>query len=194
MISPKIRSDGYEDDLTKIRSDGYEDDSTKIRSDSYEDDLAKIRSDGSANDLTYNLRKLSDSYEDYLAYRNLMSQLTLQYRNYDYGIYQRWIVDLENDSNSLIYLYENNRQIIGTIKVLIEKKFYNEQCYVGHIEDVVVDNCYRGQGYGRNMVQMAIKLCQEKGCYKIVLSCNDQNVGFYKKLGLTIEGHHLCLR
>jgi len=140
------------------------------------------------------IRKLKDTKEDYSAYTNLISQLASQYKIYDYEVFREFVKELDNDHSSLIFLYEIDNKIVGTIKIIIEKKFYNEKCYVGHIEDVVVDNIYRGQGHGKKMVKFANDLCTEKGCYKVLLYCSDHNVKFYEKSGFMIEGNNLCKR
>jgi len=139
-----------------------------------------------------NIRPLTQCKKDYLAYTHLVSLLASQYRPYSYEIYTEMIKEL--DTRSLIYLLEIDNEIVGTIKIIIEKKFYNEKCYVGHIEDVIVDTTYRGQGYGKLLVDFADKICRENHCYKVLLYCSDHNVKFYEKCGYVIDGSNLCKR
>ena len=38
----------------------------------------------------------------------------------------------------------------------------------GLMEDVFVDENYRGKGYGKSIVQLVIKEAEEQGCYKLI--------------------------
>jgi glucosamine-phosphate N-acetyltransferase len=145
-----------------------------------------------ASQSNINIRSITTSYDDYLAYTSLISQLSSQYKQYDHQVYINMINEL--DDYSLVYMVEIDNVIVGTIKIIIEKKFYNENCYAGHIEDVVIDREYRGKGYGKIAVNFAEQLCKQKGCYKILLYCSDHNVKFYEKCGLLIDGANLCKR
>ena len=51
---------------------------------------------------------------------------------------------------------------------------------VGHIEDVVVDKASRGCGYGKIIVRFLIAMAQQQNCYKVILDCSNENIGFYK--------------
>ena len=37
---------------------------------------------------------------------------------------------------------------------------------------------------GKKIVYHLINLAKENGCYKVILNCNENNVGFYEKCGL----------
>ena len=64
---------------------------------------------------------------------------------------------------------------------------------MGHIEDVVVLEEYRGKGFGNILMKKLIEIGREEGCYKIVLNCNQENVGYYKKLGFIEKGTEMSL-
>ena len=55
------------------------------------------------------------------------------------------------DLNHQIFVIENKdtNHIIGTLTILIEQKVIHNMGKVGHIEDVVIDNKYRGRGLGK---------------------------------------------
>lgn len=91
-----------------------------------------------------------------------------------------------------IFIAKEFNKIIGTITILIEPKFIRNCSLVAHIEDVVVDSEYRSNGVGKTLVQMAIDYSKEKGCYKIILDCNDSNVEFYKKCGFDLRDKHMA--
>ena len=59
---------------------------------------------------------------------------------------------------------------------------------MGHIEDVVVDEKFRGQGVGAMMIKTLIKEAIIKKCYKVSLECRDEKVGFYNEQGIEKTG------
>lgn len=58
---------------------------------------------------------------------------------------------------------------------------------VGHVQDVVVDEKYRGQGLGKALVLCLKLLVLNQGAYKMDLDCADDKISFYKSLGFTQE-------
>jgi GNAT superfamily N-acetyltransferase len=59
------------------------------------------------------------------------------------------------------------------------------------VEDVIVDEELRGAGIGRRMMQAALEMCREKGCYKMTLSSNRNREAarrFYQALGFEVHG------
>jgi len=82
-------------------------------------------------------------------------------------------------------------EIIGTIRLLFEPKFYHQGRLAAHIEDVSVRLDYQGKGIGGDLVQHAIKRCRDKNCYKVILNCNDSLVSFYEKQGFINYDHGL---
>lgn len=74
-------------------------------------------------------------------------------------------------------------QIMGTASLILEHKFIHKGGTIGHIEDVAVHPNHEGKGVGSAVVRALIELARHSGCYKVILSCNDQNIAFYSKLG-----------
>jgi glucosamine-phosphate N-acetyltransferase len=74
-------------------------------------------------------------------------------------------------------------QVIGTATLILEHKFLHRGGTIGHIEDVAVHPKHEGKGVGRAVVSFLIDVAHQSGCYKVILSCNDQNLAFYQKLG-----------
>ncbi len=87
---------------------------------------------------------------------------------------------------------EEDGKIIGTVRLLFEQKYYHGGRLAGHIEDVSTHKNHTGKGVASALIRRAIELCREKNCYKIILDCSDELVGFYQKLGFERSGH--CLR
>jgi glucosamine-phosphate N-acetyltransferase len=75
--------------------------------------------------------------------------------------------------------------VIGATTLLVEQKFIHRGGLVGHIEDVVVRKGYEGRGVGGSLVKKAVATAKELGCYKCILDCKSELVGFYEMLGLS---------
>ena len=89
---------------------------------------------------------------------------------------------LENE-NHIIHVAELNGKIVGSTTLLIEQKFIHEGGFVGHIEDVVVNKEFEGQGIGMKLVLSLLDIAKEKKCYKTILNCEDKLIPFYEKIG-----------
>jgi glucosamine-phosphate N-acetyltransferase len=73
--------------------------------------------------------------------------------------------------------------VMGTASLILEHKFIHKGGTIGHIEDVAVHPDHEGKGVGSAVVRALIELARQSDCYKVILSCNDQNIAFYSKLG-----------
>ena len=82
-------------------------------------------------------------------------------------------------------------RVIATASYFVEPKLQGR--LVGHVEDVVVDEAYRGKGVGRAMVERCILELTNRGCRKVILNCSDENVAFYKKLGFAHTSNQMRL-
>ncbi|MFA6307777.1 MAG: GNAT family N-acetyltransferase [Patescibacteria group bacterium] len=87
---------------------------------------------------------------------------------------------------------ENKGQIVSTVKLIVEPKFFHGGLSAGHIEDVVTRQGFEGQGLSKALLTEAIKIARDSGCYKVILDCKKEFIPFYSKLGLT--EHDICMR
>lgn len=78
---------------------------------------------------------------------------------------------------------EVDGRVVGTIRLLFEPKFYHAGREAAHIEDVATHPDYLGRGISSALIKYSLDLCRQKGCYKVILDCSDNLVGFYKKFG-----------
>src|SRR5512147_1683039 len=76
-----------------------------------------------------------------------------------------------------IYLAVADQEIVGTFALLIMDNLGHLGAPSGVVEDVAVSPRWQGRGVGRMMMHHALKLCREKGCYKLTLSANLKRVG-----------------
>ena len=87
-------------------------------------------------------------------------------------------------SNSIVATF--NDEIIAYGSVVIESKIRGEKA--GHIEDIVVNEVYRANGVGENLINELIKIGKDKGCYRITLLCDKSLEKFYNKNGFKSKG------
>lgn len=135
----------------------------------------------------YTIRKLSgDDY--YKGYLQLLERLTVVESNQiSHQMFCNRVDELE--LNIYIYVIVDNecqdyaKSIVATGTLLVEKKFIHKLGSVGHIEDIVVHVDYGGKGLGKMIVNYLTTLAQSLGCYKTILDCNRDNIGFYNKCG-----------
>lgn len=117
----------------------------------------------------------------------LYHQLTnTQYQNINKDKFEQQIIYIfENKFHTIYLLRDKDDKIVAMGTLLIEPKLIHNISFVGHIEDVVVDEKERGKGYGKHIVSFLIKKAQEKKCYKVILDAKEKNKKFYEKLGFT---------
>ena len=129
-----------------------------------------------------NIRELNEN--DYLQYYQLINQLRTTYYN------QNQFLTILNliKKTSEIWIIELNNKIIATGTIIYEHKFIHNLSICAHIEDVCIDNNYRGQNYGIKIVEHLIKQAEKKGCYKVILDCDENLYNFYNKCGLEKKG------
>jgi glucosamine-phosphate N-acetyltransferase len=132
----------------------------------------------------YIIRRLElDDYNK--GFLELLEELTIVNRHM---ITYEKFEDTFNRTSNEIYVIVENDIIVGTGSILIEYKFIRELGKVGHIEDIVVDTEHRGNGYGKIMIEYLIESANKNKCYKIILDCSEENVGFYEKCGFLKKG------
>lgn len=81
----------------------------------------------------------------------------------------------------------STNQVIGTATLAVEKKFIHSGGLRGRLEDVVVNNNYRGKQLGKLIVIIVKLLAEHIGCYKITLDCKDKMIKFYNQFGFVCE-------
>lgn len=86
-------------------------------------------------------------------------------------------------ANMRTFVAMRDGRVIGTCSLLVERKFIHAGGRVGHIEDVSVAASAQRQGIGTALVRHAIAEAKRAGCYKVILDCFDDLVGFYERMG-----------
>lgn len=81
-----------------------------------------------------------------------------------------------------------DKKILASITLMIEHKLIRGGSKAAHIEDVVTHTFARGQGIARALIEQAISMAKEEGCYKIVLDSCHALKEFYEKRGFKENG------
>jgi glucosamine-phosphate N-acetyltransferase len=113
---------------------------------------------------------------------NILSQLT-KTTTHDFKSFNSFLQLIFKNNFHYIYIIMKNDIIIGMSTLLIEPKLIHDLNFVGHIEDVVIDQKCRGNGYGKYIINYIIDISKKMGCYKLLLDCNIKNINFYTNLG-----------
>ena len=126
------------------------------------------------------LREL-EPLDYYHGYINLMNA---NFPNYQYNLSFEGFTLYLNEQNRLVkilVLYDTKqKRVIGAGTIFILNKIHNYS--VGQIEDVVISDQYRGKNLGKRIIDELSHIgMTEFSCYKIILNCSEQNIGFYKK-------------
>ena len=126
------------------------------------------------------LIELTEMKPGYLAsINNLLSQLS----DSVHTITEEELTSLLSSSQSHLYVLESDGQFIGMTTLCLY------QCPTGWkawIEDVVVDQNYRGKGYGKVMIDKVIALCRNKGNMTLMLTSRPSRIvanQLYQSLG-----------
>ncbi len=125
--------------------------------------------------------------EDYeKGYFELINQLTIAPKLEK----EEFLKILELNKNCIIIIMEDkkNRKLIGTVKILFDFKFARKGGIVAHLEDIVIDEDYRKNGYGTFLIKLVEEISQKKNCYKLVGSCRENFKEFYRAKGFDVSG------
>ena len=86
-------------------------------------------------------------------------------------------------SNHDIFVYIRDDNLVGMITILIEQKLIHGGKCVAHIEDLVVDKKYNGQGIAKELLSYMFQIARDNNCYKVILDCDKNIISFYEKSG-----------
>jgi glucosamine-phosphate N-acetyltransferase len=123
-------------------------------------------------------------------YINLLSSLTKTEKiNIDFFLQK--VEEISSIGEIFIcYIIDNKDKIniLGTGTIFFEPKIIHGGKYVGHIEDVIVNERYRNQGIARSILSELKERAYKKDCYKVILDCSEENKEFYEKNDFLYKG------
>ncbi len=96
-----------------------------------------------------------------------------------------WIWEkMKWQENAHLYvLCEPNNFVIGAAILSFSHKLIHGGTRVGRIDELVIDVTYRNQGLGEVFVDFLAAKAVAEGCYKLLLECKDERLGFYERCG-----------
>ena len=92
------------------------------------------------------------------------------------------------DENKPIYVAAIDGYVVGYAMCQIripDSNMYPKRIF--HLDDLCVDEKYRGQGIGKALYQKVVEAAKEYGCYEITLNAwpdNEIAMKFYEKMGM----------
>jgi phosphinothricin acetyltransferase len=95
------------------------------------------------------------------------------------------------DPSSITLVSVDSNTITGVASLHIIKKLTRT---LGLIEDVAVNENYRGKGIGKKLVEKLIGIASEKSCDKTVLNSSEKNSEFYQKIGFEKNEIQMIIR
>lgn len=97
------------------------------------------------------------------------------------AIRQWW--NIMQDEHITYHVAEIEGRVVGVATLITINKLIRSGNRMGLIEDVAVDNNYRGYGIGRLLIESLQEQAVKRNCYKTILNCSEENIGFYEKCG-----------
>ncbi|PFH09362.1 acetyltransferase (GNAT) family protein [Collimonas sp. PA-H2] len=94
------------------------------------------------------------------------------------------------------YLVFSDGIAVGTFSMLVFCSLTHEGTRQAVLDAVVISRASRGQGIGNVMLDHAVRIAGEAGCYKIALSSNLKRMDahrFYENFGFTQHGISLAV-
>lgn len=92
-------------------------------------------------------------------------------------------------------VFEENGKLIGRVYLYLIKNDLHEKPY-GLLEDLYVEEEYRGQKIGSKLAQAVIAEAKKLGCYKLLAQSRHSRIKvheFYKRLGFVDYGKNFRL-
>jgi glucosamine-phosphate N-acetyltransferase len=129
----------------------------------------------------------SDFHKNYL---QLLSQLT-EVGNITYEDFSNILSKIQSD----IWVFEDTQsnKIVASASIFLEQKIIHNGGIVAHLEDVVVDETYRGKQLGKKLIGNIVEKARESGAYKIIADCKPELLSFYSKNGFEKKGEQIAI-
>lgn len=102
--------------------------------------------------------------------------------------YLKAFEEIDADKNNELIVAEDDGEIIGTLQITFTPSISFQGGKRATVESVRVDEKYRGQGIGKELMLWAINRAKEENCFAMQLTTNADRTDahrFYENLGFT---------
>jgi GNAT superfamily N-acetyltransferase len=109
--------------------------------------------------------------------------------------YLKAFEEIEADKNNELIVAEKDGEIIGTLQLTFTPSLSFQGGKRATVESVRIDEKYRGQGIGRELMEWAIKRAIEENCVFVQLMTHTERADahrFYENLGF--KSSHLGMK
>ena len=137
----------------------------------------------------------SPLYEINSQYIQLLSSLT-KTEKLSNDFFLQKVEEISTMGEIIICYFLDNKDkinIIGSGTIIYEPKLIHGGKYVGHIEDIIVNEKYRSLGIAKSILTELKKNDNRKDCYKVILDCSEENRGFYEKNDFLYKGIQMAV-
>ena len=112
----------------------------------------------------------------------------LEFTNYDYPITKEnfiKFIDKQKNYKIIVIYSEIEKRIIGAGTIIIVHKIHNNP--VGQIEDIIISEKYRKNGFGKQIIEKLIDIGKNE------CKCLEKNIKFYENCGFINVGVEMKL-
>ena len=102
--------------------------------------------------------------------------------------YVKAFEEIDADKNNELIVAEKAGEVIGTLQITFTPSISFQGGKRATVESVRVDEKYRGQGIGKELMRWAINRARAENCFAMQLTSNAERTDahrFYEKLGFT---------
>ena len=112
-------------------------------------------------------------------------------------LWKEKIAKFHDDFNFYLLVCEVGGKVVSSVQLVIIESLTHDVSPFGIIENVVTHGGYRCKGYASALLQRAIDIAKERGCYKVSLetgSNKESTLNFYRNNGFAIDEKHSCIK
>ena len=113
--------------------------------------------------------------------------LLLQLSSREYQITLKQLKSTLKNKNTYLFELYDGKKIVGTVTLIVIHQITG---YKGYVEDVVVDEKYRGRGFGKKLILHIISLAKKMDIESLELKSEPYRIVaniLYKKMGFKIK-------
>ena len=115
----------------------------------------------------------------------------------DIEAWKQLINEINKSERLFLLVVEEDNRVVSTVQLGIIPSLTHNMRSFAVVENVVTHENYRKKGFASMLLQEAIKIAQDKNCYKIFLetgSNRESTLNFYKANGFEIDTKHSFLK